>query len=192
MKPAQHFLSPPVGRLSCAKLSPDTGGDFLFTRLRRHDIGVDGRIFWKHQPSSKNGQRWCYQWQMNRASALNKKAQRARRGSDGSRKRFKNPMASKVATRLLLSTQSAVARQIVRMPDICNDIGCSRDELCDYIESLFLDGMSWENFNEWHIDHIKPLSSFNMLDAAERSKANHFSNLQPLWAIDNLKKGNRV
>lgn len=51
--------------------------------------------------------------------------------------------------------------------------------------------MTWENFGEWHIDHIVPLSKFNLTDYEQLKIACHFSNLQPLWAKDNLSKGNR-
>lgn len=73
-----------------------------------------------------------------------------------------------------------------------NLIGCSWEELRNYLEKQFKEGMTWENYGQWHIDHIIPLSSFNLLDEKEVKKAIHYSNLQPLWAIDNLKKGNRI
>lgn len=71
------------------------------------------------------------------------------------------------------------------------DLGCTAEELKIYLESKFQGGMSWENRTLWHIDHIIPLSSFNLNDKEEFKKACHYSNLQPLWAEDNLKKGNR-
>ncbi len=74
------------------------------------------------------------------------------------------------------------------------DLGCTIPELKQYIESKFLPGMSWENwsFNGWHMDHIKPLSSFNLQDRAQFCEACHYSNLQPLWAKDNLSKGDKI
>jgi len=66
-------------------------------------------------------------------------------------------------------------------------IGCSFGFLKAYIESRFNDGMSWDNRNLWHIDHIVPLSSAKT--ATQILKLNHFSNLRPLWAKDNLSKG---
>ena len=70
-------------------------------------------------------------------------------------------------------------------------IGCDFDFFKSYIESLFLDGMCWSDRKAWHIDHIIPLSSFNLEDEAEALKAFHYTNCQPLWAIDNLRKGKR-
>jgi len=68
--------------------------------------------------------------------------------------------------------------------------GCSKEELIEYLESQFSEGMTWENWslNGWHIDHIRPISSFDLSDPAQVKECFHYSNLQPLWAIDNLKK----
>jgi hypothetical protein len=68
-------------------------------------------------------------------------------------------------------------------------IGCSFLELRMYIEDKFLDGMSWENYGKWHMDHIVPISYAMCED--ELYELNHYSNFQPLWSIDNLSKGNR-
>ncbi len=71
------------------------------------------------------------------------------------------------------------------------DLGCSIEELKKHLESKFTEGMSWDNYGEWHIDHIKPLSSFNLENREELLKACNYNNLQPLWAKDNLSKGDR-
>ena len=70
-------------------------------------------------------------------------------------------------------------------------IGCSFAELKLHLENQFTEGMSWDNYGQWHIDHKKPLSWFDLTNPEEVAKANHYSNLQPLWAEDNLIKGNR-
>ena len=69
------------------------------------------------------------------------------------------------------------------------DLGCSMAELKTYIESKFQPEMNWTNYGSWHIDHIKPLSSFILSNRTELLDACHFTNLQPLWAKDNLSKG---
>ena len=70
------------------------------------------------------------------------------------------------------------------------DLGCSITELKSYLESKFLTGMTWDNYglDGWHIDHIKPLSAFNLSDRKQILEACHYTNLQPLWAKDNLSK----
>lgn len=70
-------------------------------------------------------------------------------------------------------------------------LGCSVEFLKSYLEVLFQPGMSWDNHGEWHIDHIKPLASFKLEDPDQLREACHYTNLQPLWAKDNLKKGKK-
>lgn len=66
-------------------------------------------------------------------------------------------------------------------------LGCSFAEFTAHIEAQFKAGMSWDNHGEWHLDHIVPIASA----ATEQDviRLNHHSNFQPLWAIDNLRKG---
>ena len=70
------------------------------------------------------------------------------------------------------------------------DCGCSIDFLKAYIEDLWTVGMSWETYGKdgWHVDHIVPLSSFDLTDREQFLKACHYTNLQPLWWFDNLAK----
>lgn len=73
-------------------------------------------------------------------------------------------------------------------------LGCSIEELKKHLESQFIEGMSWENWSRdgWHIDHIMPLSSFDLSKEEEIKKACHYTNLQPLWARQNLQKNNKI
>jgi len=64
-------------------------------------------------------------------------------------------------------------------------VGCTSEQLKTYFESLFQEGMTWENYGEWHVDHIRPICSFL---PEEWEEVNHYSNLRPLWAEDNLAK----
>jgi hypothetical protein len=69
-------------------------------------------------------------------------------------------------------------------------VGCTPELLKEHLEKQFTDGMTWENRNKWHIDHIIPLSSAKTED--ELYKLCHYTNLQPLWAEDNLRKSNKI
>jgi len=72
-------------------------------------------------------------------------------------------------------------------------VGCSIIQLKQHLESQFAEGMSWSNygFYGWHIDHIKPCASFDLTNPEEQKKCFHYTNLQPLWGIDNIKKGKK-
>jgi len=72
------------------------------------------------------------------------------------------------------------------------DLGCSIEQLKTHLETQFVPGMTWDNWGEWHIDHIKPLSAFDLTDRAQFLVACHYSNLQPLWEAENLRKSNKV
>lgn len=71
------------------------------------------------------------------------------------------------------------------------DLGMSIEEFRVYLESKFKPGMSWKNHGEWHIDHIVPLTWFDLENPEQLKYALRYDNLQPMWAEDNLSKGNR-
>jgi len=73
-------------------------------------------------------------------------------------------------------------------------VGYSIEELMDHLENLFLPGMSWDNRDKWHIDHIIPRSAFKITspDDDEFKECWSLNNLQPLWAKHNISKGNKL
>jgi hypothetical protein len=70
-------------------------------------------------------------------------------------------------------------------------LGCNVSFLRGYLEAKFKEGMTWENYGTWHVDHIKPCASFNLTEKEEQEKCFHYTNLQPLWALENIKKGDK-
>jgi hypothetical protein len=73
-------------------------------------------------------------------------------------------------------------------------LGCTLEEYKHYLESKFQPGMNWDNHTKhgWHIDHIIPVSSFNLSDESQLKKAFHYTNTQPLWAKDNISKKDKL
>jgi len=67
-------------------------------------------------------------------------------------------------------------------------LGCSVERFKSHLESQFQNGMTWKNYGQWHVDHIRPCASFDLSDAIQLKKCFHYSNTQPLWAKDNIKK----
>lgn len=110
---------------------------------------------------------------------------------------YKRKDKSKLTTRLSDNLRARL-RQAIRhnfkKGSAVRDLGCSIDEFKTYLEDKFKPGMSWDNYGKdgWHIDHIKPLSWFDLSDPSQLREACHYTNLQPLWAKDNLKKGART
>ena len=75
--------------------------------------------------------------------------------------------------------------------DYCEILGCTFDHAKKHIEAKFKEGMHWLNHGSWHIDHITPIAWFDLSDRQQLLAAAHYTNLQPLWAKENLSKGAR-
>ena len=70
-------------------------------------------------------------------------------------------------------------------------LGCSIEKYKSYLESLFQIGMTWNNQGKWHIDHKRPISSFNLINSSQQRKCFNYKNTQPLWQRENLAKGDK-
>lgn len=110
----------------------------------------------------------------------------------------KNKRASDPMYRVISTTRSRISMfcksiQVNKNWNTLSAIGCGREDFKVYIESLFAEGMNWSNYGmgdgKWSIDHIKPLSTAQTeQDVFELS---HYSNLQPMWWIENVIKSNK-
>jgi hypothetical protein len=109
-------------------------------------------------------------------------------------RRAKKRMLRDPAFKLSVSVRGRI-RSMLRAVK-CRDsskrlLGCSAEQLRLHLESRFLPGMTWANYGQWHVDHVRPCASFDLTNEAERSACFHYSNLQPLWARDNLRKSSQ-
>lgn len=99
----------------------------------------------------------------------------------------------RLGNRLRSRLWHALAAQNVRKATKTEElVGCSIGFLRGWLESKFVDGMTWENIGEWHIDHVLPCASFDLSDLEQQHKCFHYTNLAPLWAADNLSKSDSV
>ena len=71
-------------------------------------------------------------------------------------------------------------------------LGCRIEELKKHLENKFEDGMDWNNYGVWHIDHIIPCANFDFSDPKQQKICFHYTNLQPMWGEHNIKKGSRL
>lgn len=92
-------------------------------------------------------------------------------------------------SRMLRSRIRAALKNNKKQGSAVKDLGCSLIFLKDYIENKFKSGMDWNNHGKWHLDHIRPLIKFDLSNKEEFLEAIHYSNLQPLWAKENMSKG---
>jgi hypothetical protein len=108
------------------------------------------------------------------------------------KKRYKTDpnfkMRSNISRRILLAlkgkSKSANTMTLLGVSDI--------EFLWNYLEKQFKPGMTRENHGLWHVDHVIPCFSFDLTKPEEQAKCFHYTNLQPLWASENLSKGNRI
>ena len=163
--------------------------------LRKGDVREDGMIFWRYCEKSPNGEAWVTKESFDRNSDKAKRNMKSLRERNPSwnneyMKKWRGIPENKLAN----SQRRRVGRAlkgIVKSNHTLEMIGCSAIELKDYIESKFQYGMSWENYGRegWHVDHIRPCASFDLSDPEQQEECFHYTNLQPLWAKDNLSKG---
>jgi hypothetical protein len=110
-----------------------------------------------------------------------------RRGTERAKVRYKTDPLYRMKQKLRWALRDAFRRIKKGKPANTEKmLGCSYLEAKIHFESLFTEGMSWDNHGEWHIDHIRPVNSFK---ENELHLVNRISNLQPLWAQDNYEKG---
>lgn len=108
-----------------------------------------------------------------------------------SRERYKTDPLTMASKRMRARLAAVLkAKKIGKTSNTKEFVGCDFAHLVSHIESRFKPGMSWENRGMWHIDHIIPLCLAS--DEKQLRKLFHYTNLQPLWAVDNLRKGKRM
>lgn len=108
----------------------------------------------------------------------------------GLKKRMLNPQY-RAAKNIRSRVRSIIKGEIgIRFNELC---GCNRAFLMSWLQSQFKPGMAWNNYGTlWHIDHKIPCAAFDLTDREQRKKCSHYSNLQPLWAEENIAKGDSI
>lgn len=93
----------------------------------------------------------------------------------------------------IVKNQRARLKRFVKSTSVKRSemFGCTPAELVQHIECQFMEGMTWENYGAWHIDHIIPCSAFDLFDAQNVRICFNMKNMRPLWAEQNLRKGKK-
>lgn len=110
---------------------------------------------------------------------------------NGREKKKENPDDIFIKTRIkenLARRLRFILKGVQKSARTCEIIGCSPEELKSHLEGTFSEGMSWENYGEWHIDHVLPCAAFDQSNEIEMKACWNFKNLRALWGSENLIK----
>jgi len=142
----------------------------------------------------KNNPEYNVEWQKNN---LESGRQRCARWRGGNPDYIHKRRAIDPEFKLIQNIRSAINMALKRNHKAGHTIeliGCSIKYLRRHLENQFIEGMTWDNYglHGWHIDHIIPLSYFSHSDPDQQKRAWHYTNLRPMWAVDNIRKGNKI
>lgn len=141
----------------------------------------------------ENGSNWQGGISRNNANNFKSNEQSRRQAGAYVKKKKSTDIQFRLATNLRSRLGNAI-RKTSKSGSAVRDLGCTIPELKFYLEGQFKDGMAWENHSRegWHIDHKVPLDFFDLTDREQFLKAVHYTNLQPMWAKENIKKSNKI
>jgi len=171
------------------------------TLKRYRDTHKDKIIKWgkDHPEISRNRQRkWCEKHPEKRRAIVDKfKKNHPQYMCKYIGQRLSRDIPFKLALRLRSRQRQALRRHLSGKPvSAIRNLGCTVQELVKHIESRFVEGMTWNNWGNkeghWSMDHIFPLSKVDWNDRESILKTCHYTNLRPMWHIDNIKKGNKI
>ena len=200
----EDWLSPDAFALRAAKKKPDCRPEPQLRTLKSGDVREDGKVFLSYHASSKDGERWITEAKLNeerircaenakRSYLKNPPKAKARNLKYHKDRRAKCPefkMRTNLRTRLCQAIRLGKGMKHGKTREL---LGCTWAEAREHLERQFSEGMTWDNYGRdgWHIDHIKPCAKFNLMLDSEQRECFHYTNLQPLWAEDNLTKGDK-
>lgn len=117
---------------------------------------------------------------------------RNRQAREYIKQRRHNDISFKILCNLRTRTWRALKGKVKKSNKTIKLVGCSIEFLKKHLEKQFTEGMNWDNYGKWHVDHIKPCASFDLTKESEQRECFHYTNLQPLWAKENLSKGRKI
>lgn len=158
-----------------------------FPKSKNKKCGVDS------QCKECRNKWWKNKWEVDLKWRNNK----LRRNQEYNKNRMKWDMGLKIRLNLSNRIRNAIVLQYgkknIKMKKL---LGCDIDFLKKHLELKFQNGMSWQNYgkgeNKWEIDHIIPCRAFNLIKLEEQQKCFHYTNLQPLWCVDNIIKSDKM
>jgi len=160
-------------------VSEEKSRNKLYRKVKRKELSLKNKIY-RHNNAERcrDNRRKYYEKNKDRIYEVEKKRLR------------KKPL-TKIKHRIRNLISATIRRNAFSKSHKTNEIlNCSFCDFKKHIESQFSEGMNWGNYGKWHIDHIMPVSMAKTYD--EVIRLNHYKNLRPMWAKDNLSKGQRI
>lgn len=186
IKPLKDFYKKSNGKLqgSCISCWKD--------RCKKYYIKNKEQIKKKNSEYQKNNKEECTKRKLNWAhNNLEYKNNRKMYFRNKRRNDIQYRLRDSLRSRIRVALTSYIKKE--RKGSAVRDLGCNIQQLINYLENKFKQGMSWDNYgNVWHIDHIKPLSLFNLMDKQQFLNAVNYKNLQPMFAADNIRKRDKM
>lgn len=117
-----------------------------------------------------------------------------RRSYRKAKNKFRSTINGRLHGRISTAIRESIIKKAKQGRKWENLVGYTANDLRIHLEKLFLPGMTWDNYRKWQIDHIIPVSAFNFKtpDDMDFKKCWALRNLRPLWAVENIKKGNKL
>jgi hypothetical protein len=159
----------------------------------RDNISQKGKSYYENNKEKIKNRTKLYV-EKNRENVNKAHREWKKKNKDKIRKKNKNNINYLIACRLRNRFSNIIRRNnYSKSGKTIELLGCSFNQFKDYFQSKFTEGMTWELFmiGNIHIDHIRPCSSFNLSNEEEQKICFHYTNLQPLWKTENLKKGKK-
>lgn len=168
------------------------GVEKLLVDFCPHPRGKFGRVSWckvckrdyRQRPGTKERKR-AYDRDYNQRPEVKERQRAYARAYERDRRR--NDLGFKLKRNLRKRLGKAL-QGLSKSARTLELVGCDIDFLRRWLETKFQPGMTWENYGEWHIDHIMPCASFDLSDPVQQRTCFRWTNLQPLWASDNIHK----
>jgi len=156
----------------------------LLKKKREHYQKHKEKILLQHTEYRKNHKEEAKQYR------LKHRKERIKYGNQYDKNRRKIDINFRLA-HYLRTRLNKVLKNNTKLESALKLVGCSLEQLKKHLESKFVSGMSWANYGKWHIDHIKPCAKFDLRKKSEQRKCFRYTNLQPLWAKENLSKSDK-
>jgi len=133
------------------------------------------------------------EWRKRNADKVSELAKKYKSKNPDKFREYARKQRSKPIMRIRKSLSKRLRDLVGKVNGKSRSVGCTSLFLKEHIQSQFKDGMTWSNYGiDWHIDHIKPLASFDLFDPTQRDIANNWSNLRPMFANENMAKGDKL